>query len=121
MAILESNQHKHDFVVSEVSNSDLSAALKEDIVEVLGNTLASTNGMTQDQKIQASTQNQFDMMRLFALQLVSQGRHVTTWKDVIVKCRVPLFISATILGTSAIVALILQPQLAAMVEHLAGK
>ncbi|MBQ3810671.1 MAG: hypothetical protein II839_07620 [Kiritimatiellae bacterium] len=116
MAIDPTNQRKHDFAVGEVSSSELSAALKEDVVDVLGRTLASTNGMTTEEKIQATTQNQFDMMRLFALQLVATGRRVTSWKDVIIKCRWQLCLA---LGTVAAM-LVYRPELAAMVETLAA-
>ena len=121
MAISQTNRRNCDYAVDEIRKSDLSAALKEDLTTVLVRTLETTNGLSQAQKIQSCTENQFDMMRLFVLQIISQGRRVTTWKDVIVKCRLPLCISVTVLGVAAIVALVLQPQLAEMVEHLTGK
>ena len=115
MPVTETNRRKHDYAVNEIANSSLSAALKEDLTDVVSSSLEATNGLSSDEKLQSCTENQFNMARLLALFIVGQGRRVTSWKDVLMSFKWPIVIMFTVLC----VALILKPELASLVESLA--
>lgn len=115
MPVSDDNRRKRDYAVGEIASSNLSAALKEDLSDVVSRAMETTNGLTQEQKLQACTENQFDMARLLALFIVGQGRRVTSWKDVAIAFKWPL----VLMFGSLCVTLILKPELAALVESLA--
>lgn len=63
MAIPADIERKRDFMVEQVQASELDPAVKEETIQNLVSTAASTNGLTGDEKIQAISINQFDMAR----------------------------------------------------------
>ena len=63
MAIPADIERKRDFMVEQVQSSELDPAVKEETIQNLVSTAASTNGLKGDEKIQAISINQFDMAR----------------------------------------------------------
>ena len=116
MAVSELNQRKHDITAKAVAESNLSVSLKEDLTDSLASTLAATNGMTPEEKLQASTENQFTMTRLFAITLVQLGSRAASWRDVAIAYKWPLVIMFGFLCVS----LIFRPELAALVESISN-
>jgi len=115
MAIDPANIRKRDYALGEIASSNLSAALKEDLSDAVSRAAETTNGLTAKEKLQACTENQFDLARLLALFIVGQGRRVTTWKDVAIAFKWPLVIVT--LGVLFLLAL--HPELAALFDSLA--
>ncbi len=115
MATDPENIRRRDYALSEIAASNLSAALKEDLSGVVSRAADATNGLTARDKLQACTENQFDMARLMALFIVGQGRRVTSWKDVAIAFKWPL----VILGLGALFLLALHPELADFFRSLA--
>lgn len=115
MPVTEQNRRKHDYAIQAITASNLSAALKEDLAEVVSDALETTNGLTAEEKLQASTENQFNLARLLALFIAGQGRHVATWKDVLMAYKWPLLIAFGFLC----ILLVLRPELAGLVDSLA--
>lgn len=114
MAVSESNRRKHDFAVAAIAESNLSAALKEDLTEVVTSSMEATNGLTPEQKLQSCTENQFNMARLLALFIVGQGRRATNWKDVVLGVKWPLVIAFSVLCA----LLLFRPELGALVDSI---
>ncbi len=114
MAIDPANIRKRDYALSEIASSNLSAALKEDLCDVVSRATETTNGLSAKEKLQACTENQFDMARLLALFIVCQGRRVTTWKDVAIAFKWP----AAIVALGALVLLGFHPELSGFFESL---
>lgn len=116
MAVSELNQRKHDLVVKAVAESNLSTSLKEDLTDSLAKSLETTNGLSQDEKLQACTENQFTLTRLFAITLVQLGSRAASWRDVAIAYKWPLVIMFGFLC----LALMLRPELAALVESISN-
>jgi hypothetical protein len=114
MAISELNRRKHDIAAKAVADSNLSASLKEDLTDALESTLEATNGLTPEEKLQSSTENQFTMTRLFAITLVNFSSRTASWRDVAIAYKWPLVIMFGFLC----IALIFRPELAALVESV---
>ena len=117
MAVSETNKRKHDYAVKALDESALPAALKEDLTEVLTRSLEATNGFTPEEKLQSCTENQFNLARLMVLQLVSQSKHPTNWKDVLISVKR----EAMYLGFAIAALLALRPQIALVVDHIIKK
>lgn len=115
MAIDPGNLRKRDYAIGEIASSTLSAALKEDLAAVVASSAEATNGLTTREKLQAVSDNLFDISRLMALFIVAQGRRTTSWKDVAIAFKWPLVIVA--LGVVFLLAL--HPELAAFFDSLA--
>ena len=114
MAVSEINKRKYEIAAKTVAESALSASLKEDLTDSLASTLATTNGMSPEEKLQATTENQFTMARLFAITLVSFSSRTASWREVAIAYKWPLVIMFGFLC----IALIFRPELAALVESI---
>lgn len=114
MPVSPENIRKRDYAVGEIAASNLPAALKEDLSDVVSRAMETTNGLTSRQKLQACTENQFDLARLLALFIVGQGRRITSWKDVAIAFKWPL----TAVALGGLILLGLHPELASLVESL---
>lgn len=115
MAIDPANIRKRDYAIGEIASSKLSAALKEDLTAVVASSAEATNGLTTREKLQAVSDNLFDISRLLALFIVAQGRRVTSWKDVAIAFKWPL----TAIALGSLFLLALHPELAGLFESLA--
>ena len=115
MAIDPANARKRDYAIGEISSSNLSAALKEDLTAVVASSAEATNGLTTREKLQAVSDNLFDISRLMALFIVAQGRRVATWKDVVIAFKWPI----TVVALGVLFLLALHPELAAFFRSLA--
>ena len=116
MAIDPAIVRKRDYALGEISASNLPAALKEDLSGVVAGAAESTNGLTAKEKLQACTDNLFDISRLMALFIVAQGRRVTSWKDVAIAFKWPL----TAVAVGFLFLLALHPELAELVKSIAS-
>ena len=116
MAIAPDNIRKRDYALGEISASNLSAALKEDLSGVVSNAAEATNGLTAREKLQAVSDSLFDISRLVSLFIVAQGRRVTSWKDVAIAFKWP----ATVVAIGFLFLLALHPELAELVNSIAS-
>jgi len=114
MAIDPGTIRKRDYTVGEIASSNLSAALREDLSDMVVNAAETTNGLTAKEKLQRLSVNLFDLSRMMALFIVGQGRRVATWKDVAIAFKWPLVIMFGFLCAS----LIFRPELASLVESI---
>jgi hypothetical protein len=126
MAIPADIERKRDFMVEQVRGSILDPAVKEEVIQNLTSTAASTNGLKGDEKIQAISINQFDMARSDArihLAMAAGFKRIEerlaefkpmSRLDVIVRCKWQIVILAAIIAGM----FILKPELAAYLELL---
>lgn len=126
MAVPLDVERKKELRCAQVLESPLDAAVKEEIVENISATAASTNGFSPEEKIQAMSINQFEMACSDArihLLMDSGFRRINekldklrpmTRMEAFVRCRWQLMVVAI----TAIVALVLKPELAELVKAI---
>lgn len=114
MAVSDLNQRKHDLAIQAVEGSSLPEHLKEDLVDALASSLEATNGMSQDEKLQATTENIFSLTRLIAVSMATMSTRAASWREVAIAYKWALVIMFSVLCT----VLLLRPELAGLVESL---
>ena len=119
MAVSQQNAARANDCIDALNSSPLPGALKEDLRAVVRSTEEGTNGLSGEEKQQAIAQGLFDLARITIYNMIHEAKAVRTWKDVIVECRSYLFPSVCIALAIVATALILKPELAALVESLA--
>lgn len=119
MAVSKQNADRANDCIQALNNSPLPGALKEDLRAVVRSTEQGTNGLSADEKQEAIAQGLFDLARITIYNMIHEAKSVRSWKDVIVECRSYLFPSVCIALAIVATALILKPELAALVESLA--
>ena len=119
MAVSQQNAARANDCIDALNSSPLPGALKEDLRAVVRSTEEGTNGLSGEEKQQAIAQGLFDLARITIYNMIHEAKAVRTWKDVIVECRSYLFPSVCIALAIVATALILKPELAALIEGLA--
>ncbi len=117
MAVPEKIQNRTNAVIKEINDSKLPFAEKDDLREIIVRAAEGSNGLTPDDKIQATAENLANLTYLFTRHMLTMTPPPTGWKDVIIACKWPLVIITGIIA----VMLILQPQLATVIDHAVAK
>lgn len=120
MAISDAIKRKAESAIISVRNSTLTMEMQDNLVEAIESTKETTNGLTAEQKLQATTENQFMIVRLLAMHMISAQKDVKrTWKEVIVECKKEIMIVLVALSVVFSVLFALQPQLADHIDPIA--
>lgn len=116
MAISVINQHRNELAKQFIDRSQLNADTKADLDEMLDSSLRTTNGLKPEEKLDAMSDNLYQLTRITCIHIAEAPR-MTSWKDVIIKCRREL----VILGLGVITLLVLRPQIADVVKHILSR
>lgn len=119
MAISESIQRKANTAINAIRASSLSMEMQDNLVDAIESTKETTNGMTHAEKVQALSENQFEMTRIMIMHMLAEHKHPSHWKEVIVECKRELTIIICVLGL--IIGLLLwhEPKLADHIDPIA--
>lgn len=115
MAISEAIQRKAQSAIVAIRNSSLPMEMQDNLVDAIESTKETTNGLSAEEKLQATTENQFAMVRIMIMHILSEHKHPSHWKEVIVECKREIAIIVVVLGVLISLLLGFQPDLA---EHI---
>ena len=112
MAVSEQNRMLAEDATKAINESPLPPLMKDNLRVLVARASEATNGMGQEEKIQAMSQSLFDLACIFVYDLIHQTKkHERSWKDVIVECRTALCVLAAIVAG----LLIIRPEIANIV------
>jgi len=112
MSISETNQRKADRALAVLRKSAVAPEEQALLEGYVADALATTNGLTPEEKLQACTENQLALICLFAIHVANP--RPDSWKDVFISCKRELMWAA--FGVCALLAF--RPQLGALLDHL---
>ena len=118
--ITAEQERKCKLLCADVEKSGLTAEAKESLIEGLQSSKDACNGLSQEDKIQANAVNLFWTNSILArlyLRIFDEGKRAPSWKDVCIRCQWAI----VVLGLGVFALLALRPELAGLVEALAGK
>lgn len=118
MAISPDHQRITDLLVKDIEGSNLTADEKNNLVTSLQGALASTNGLTQEEKLQSvCVSNFWGAVNLAKIQLavLKGGKEVQSWKTVIVRCANQILAAIGILA----VLFLFRPEVASVISAFA--
>lgn len=120
--IKENLKLKADISKKAITESNIPSSLKEDLIDTVDSSLISTNGLNQENKLQAVSESVFNLSRLVSRLTVYQTEtmeHLSTMKDISWKqCLVSLKWQVTIIVGILSGMLIFRPELSILVEHI---
>ena len=88
MAISDAIKRKADSAIVAVRNSTLPMEMQDNLIEAIESTRDTTNGFTQEEKLQLTTENQFMIVRLLTMHMINANKEAKkTWKDVLIECK----------------------------------
>lgn len=120
--IKENLKLKADISKKAITESNIPSSLKEDLIDTVDSSLISTNGLNQENKLQAVSESVFNLSRLVSRLTVYQTEtmeHISTMKDISWKqCLVSLKWQVTIIVGILSGMLIFRPELSILVEHI---
>lgn len=121
MAVSEKIMRKAESAIVSVRNSTLPMEMQDNLIEAIESTKETTNGLSPDEKLQATTENQFMIVRLLAMHMISANKEVKkTWKDVLVECKREFAIVVVALAVIIGVLLWHEPKLADHIDPIAS-
>lgn len=118
MAISPDHQRITDLLVKDIEGSGLTADEKNNLVTSLQGALESTNGLTQEEKLQSvCVSNFWQAVNIAKIQLavLKGGKEVQSWKTVIVRCANQILAAIAILA----VLFFFHPELAEVIKAFA--
>ena len=119
MAISDAIKRKAESAIVSVRNSTLPMEMQDNLIEAIESTKETTNGYSQEEKLQYTTENQFMIVRLLAMHMISASKDVKrTWKEVIVECKRELTIIIVTLTVIIGVLLFHEPKLADHIDPI---
>ena len=120
MAISRKTQNRLDTLTARLRENDGRLSLNDcdDYLEILAQSGEGTNGLTPEQKLQATSEGLFNLTYLFIRDKLETPKPATSWKDVLIKCswQTVAVVAITVPAVTALLAY--RPQLAAILEHL---
>lgn len=121
MAVSEKIMRKAESAIVSIRSSTLPMEMQDNLIEAIESTRETTNGLTPDEKLQATTENQFMIVRLLAMHMISANKDVKkTWKDVLVECKREFAIVVVALAVIIGVLLWHEPKLADHIDPIAS-
>lgn len=88
MAISDAIKRKAESAVVAVRNSTLPMEMQDNLIEAIESTRDTTNGFTQEEKLQLTTENQFMIVRLLTMHMINANKEAKkSWKDVLIECK----------------------------------
>ena len=112
--ITERLQKQKDRTEAMIEASSLGQEEKDDYIDLLTLSLAGTNGLSSDQKLQNVSEVNFGLVRLFCQHIVdSKKDSAKSWRETIVKCKRELMW----FGLGVIALLMLHPQIVQIVKE----
>lgn len=121
MAVSEKIMRKAESAIASIRSSTLPMEMQDNLVDAIESTKETTNGLTPDEKLQATTENQFMIVRLLAMHMISANKDVKkTWKDVLVECKREFAIVVVALAVIIGVLLWHEPKLADHIDPIAS-
>lgn len=119
MAISESIQRKAHTAINAIRASSLSMEMQDNLVDAIESTKETTNGMTHAEKVQALSENQFEMTRIMIMHMLAEHKHPSHWKEVIVHCKKEITIIICVLALVIGALLWHEPKLADHIDPIA--
>lgn len=117
MAVPEKVKNRSETAIAGVKKSDLSMGEADDLIEIIREAEAGTNGLSLEDKVQANAVNIANLCFLFTKHIVESCKYRRTWKDIVVECRWPIVICVGIIAT----LLAFHPELAGILESFHNK
>lgn len=114
--ISEKNKNKAELYKSAVTNSELDPTDKELLIDFISDSLDATNGYTQEEKLQKTTENQFTTALILS-RLLCKKHETKSWKDVVMNCRNQIVIIALFISC----VLVFRPEIASVIGVIIGK
>lgn len=118
MGVSESIQRKANTAINAIRASSLSMEMQDSLVDAIESTKETTNGLSADEKLQATTENQFEMTRIIIMHILAEHKHPSHWKEVIVECKKELTIIICILALVIGALLWHEPDLVQVIEPI---
>lgn len=116
----EKFKQRAEAAVNRIKSAQIDADLQDSLVELVEDARIATNGLTQEEKIQAMSENQFAMAVLLVQNCIAcmQERKneetSTSWKDLLYKCKKEIMY-----GFISVIALIaFRPSIADAITHI---
>ena len=119
MAISDSIQRKADTAINAIRASSLSMEMQDNLVDAIESTRETTNGLSAEEKLQATTENQFEIVRIMIMHILNEHKHPSLWKEVIVECKREIAIIVVVLGFIIGALLWHEPELVHVIEPIA--
>lgn len=118
----EKFKQRADAVVERIKSAPIDADLQDTLVELIEDARIATNGLSQDEKIQVMSENQFTMAILLvqnciASLAVRDDTKDSGWKSIVVKCRREIMYG--VLGLIALIAF--RPNIAATLSAFVAR
>lgn len=121
MAVSEKIMRKAESAIVSIRSSTLPMEMQDNLIEAIESTKETTNGLSPDEKLQATTENQFMIVRLLAMHMISANKEIKkTWKDVLVECKREFAIVVVALAVIIGVLLWHEPKLADHIDPIAS-
>lgn len=119
MAISDSIQRKADTAINAIRASSLSMEMQDNLVDAIESTRETTNGLSAEEKLQATTENQFEIVRIMIMHILNEHKHPSLWKEVIVECKREIAVIVVVLGIIIGALLWHEPELVHVIEPIA--
>lgn len=119
MAISDAIKRKAESAVAAVRNSTLPMEMQDNLVEAIESTRDTTNGFTPEEKLQLTTENQFMIVRLLTMHMISANKETKkTWKDVLIECKREVALVSVVLAIILGILFGIRPQLADHIDPI---
>ena len=117
--ITKEHERKCRLLCEDIEKSNLDATAKEGLIEGLESSKEALNGLTDQERIQATAANLFWTNSILArLYLkIFADRSAANWKDVAIECKWAI----VALGLGLFALLAFHPELGQLIQRLAGK
>ena len=120
MAINEAIKRKAESAIVSIRSSTLPMEMQDNLIEAIESTKETTNGLTAEQKLQATTENQFMIVRLLAMHMISAQKGIKhSWKEVIIECKREFMYALIAMSIIFSLLFALRPQLADHIDPIA--